>query len=241
VKKSHPIIRMDQSKKDSKELRMLLQKTAREQRTEPFLVGGQPWFSSSTAIEPLRFVWDTNSFYRRLGVEPSATRGEIGVAYRDNPNRDDPYLTHIAKTLVDKSIRLRYDWTPLGMFWSDDQRLQHAIEEALDQSGEIESLETATGSVAEWGFFVLGVDQNDVEESSVVLWRSAVIECLSQFTEVPPIAVGIGAQSSDPTIVVRDKRIIFFAPNMLDDQLARQYASDVVASVATIDPESLTN
>lgn len=90
---------------------------------EPRLVGGGcPEFSTCVELVLVRpFVWDTNGYYRDLGVSTVATRGEIGEAYLAKNGDQSVRLTYVARQLLDPEVRSRYDSTPIGSIFRDDE------------------------------------------------------------------------------------------------------------------------
>ena len=82
------------------------------------------------ALEPyLPIVWDTNGYYRALGIPPEATRREIREAYQALNGQADARLTYIVSQLLDEDVRARYDATPLGSIFVDEEieaRMQQA-------------------------------------------------------------------------------------------------------------------
>ena len=105
----------------------------------PVLVGAGPVEAATTmAVEAWpSIVWDTNLFYRDMGVHFRSTRATIRRAYQDRGGSGNVRLTMIAGVLLNPERRLAYDRVPLGRLFFDDE-----IEEALriaaaTQAGEI--------------------------------------------------------------------------------------------------------
>jgi hypothetical protein len=94
----------------------------------PVLVGvGPVEASTSMAVESWpSIVWDTNLFYRDMGVHFRSSRAEIRKAYQANGGANNVRLTMIAGVLLNPERRLAYDRVPLGSLFFDDE-----IEEAL--------------------------------------------------------------------------------------------------------------
>lgn len=98
-------------------------------------------------------VWDTNRYYRDLGVGPRATKREIREAYIRLGGQASPRLTYIVHQLLDDDVRRRYDATPPGSLFRDeyvewmirDAEVQHV--HARRRAG----LE-AVGDDADWPF-----------------------------------------------------------------------------------------
>lgn len=77
-------------------------------------------FSTSVALaNRLHWSWDTNGYYRELGVPFDATKQQIKWAYRKKRGWRSPRLTYIMKQLLDPQIRALYDATPLGQVFRD--------------------------------------------------------------------------------------------------------------------------
>ncbi len=99
-------------------------------RTSARLHGDGPAEASSNlCIEQQPFRWDTNGFYRALGLTPDATRVEIAHAYIERNGYTSEWITSAARTLIDKDTRRVYDALPLGSFWGDDSRLRDRLHE----------------------------------------------------------------------------------------------------------------
>lgn len=95
----------------------------RKQRdgARPHKIGyGEAACSSCVDLIPRRFViWDTNGWYRELGVSTDASRLDLRRAYQAKEGWRSARLTHILKQLLDADVRARYDATPLGMKFRD--------------------------------------------------------------------------------------------------------------------------
>lgn len=124
----------------------------------PRLVGyGPPTFSTSMELAvPHRVVWDTNGYYRELGVGVDATRAQIKEAYREKQGWKSARLTYITTQLLDSKVRERYDATPIGMLFLDDY-----IREAIKRRRMAEVVELRKHGYrdeadilaeADWGF-----------------------------------------------------------------------------------------
>lgn len=95
--------------------------TYRSMTTEPFLSGdGPPECSTSTALVCTpEWIWDTNGYYRDLGVSPSATRAQLRMAYYALNGQGSVRLTYVIKQLLDPEVRYHYDRVRLGEVFID--------------------------------------------------------------------------------------------------------------------------
>lgn len=115
---------------------------------------GSGWHSFTTSVDlvPYRpWIWDTNLYYRDLGVSPYATRREIREAYQQREGWDSERLTHIVKQLLDEEVRARYDATPLGAVFFDRyfaemvlKRIAQSVAEANLNGGSLEDFDPNT-------------------------------------------------------------------------------------------------
>lgn len=116
---------------------------------EPHYMGSAtPIFSTSTTVERYpSYIWDTNRYYRDLGVDVRASRAEIKRAYQHLQGEDSVRLTMIVKVLLNDELRLVYDAVSLGNLYYDDmvhamvrefetQQLSTAIREGRATLGE---------------------------------------------------------------------------------------------------------
>lgn len=84
--------------------------------------GGHPEFQTCVELVPYRpYICDANGYYGELGVSVYATRREIREAYQSLNGQDSVRLTYIVSQLLDDEIRARYDATPLGNIFRDDE------------------------------------------------------------------------------------------------------------------------
>ena len=155
-------------------------------------VGGVQRFYPSTAIESPIGGWDTNCFYRRLGVPVDATRQEIARAYIElDPEQSSLWYATAARVLLSRSDRKRYDAVPLGAFWGDDPALVQSR-----VSGEL-----GGAASVEWGVYA---DRSVTDAQAAGVpgeWRWMLAEALAphfvNFPHRPSIAVGVTARSRD--------------------------------------------
>jgi hypothetical protein len=82
-----------------------------------------------------RVIYDTNGYYRDLGVDPHATRAEIRDRFTDIDGWSDEHLTYIARVLLNDDRRDVYDSTPLGDLYFDKYMAQ-SIEDEILASGQ---------------------------------------------------------------------------------------------------------
>ena len=87
----------------------------------PVLVGDGPAeCSTSVALvsHPL-VIFDTNGYYRALGVDPRCSRKELRRAYMEKEGFRSDHLTYIMTVLCNPERRRKYDCTPLGALFVD--------------------------------------------------------------------------------------------------------------------------
>lgn len=91
--------------------------------TKPALIGKPEaplTISTCVALERVpQIIWDTNRYYRDLGVEPTATRKELRVAYQRKNGQGNVRLTYVLKQLLNPEVRAEYDRTRLGDLFMD--------------------------------------------------------------------------------------------------------------------------
>lgn len=214
---------------DAADLRKLLTKVAVQQTAQPRLVGDGPSeFSTCTSLEPSpRFVWDTNGFYRSLGVATDATRGEMARAYLARDGHSSVRLTHILTTLLDPYLRSRYDATPLGMLWADDDALQHRITNYDD------GMEIVTVGTTPWSIYVLGIRDELIDHELIDAWRAAVVDACMRLGIVRNLAVGLCSNEFDPHVRAVGQRLAIFLPIGVATKAALDYSAYRVATGLT--------
>ena len=91
----------------------------------PRKVGDGPAaFTATTVIDRQPFRWDTNCFYRRLGLDTSVSRLDILRRFLAlDLQQDFLRLAVAASVLLSKEKRSRYDALILGTFWGEDPDL----------------------------------------------------------------------------------------------------------------------
>lgn len=186
---------------------------------DPFLVGdGPPTFSTCSALAcRYPFIWDTNGYYRELGVSVFARRGEIKKAYQRKKGWKSPRLTYIFKQLLDPAIRAAYDSTPFGEVFHDayvedalrrslaqqvaNLKWRGRIEEANDLQAQYDSpftdpvdefgdrVESAYDARQwEWSYYLWQSSCQDTDRLRV--WQEALVAAFRPYEEVLQIAVG---------------------------------------------------
>lgn len=120
--------------------------------------------STSLALETWpSIVWDTNGYYRELGVTFKATKRELAEAYWAKNGMNDARLTYVFKQLLDPEIRRRYDTTPLGSVFMDDYVIAEIQRKAFERSKNLRRMglsKTPEQVLEEWGLL-------DPEDSAV--------------------------------------------------------------------------
>jgi hypothetical protein len=196
----------------------------------PVLVGYGPVEASTTmALEAWpSIVWDTNLFYRDLGVHFRASRAAIRRAYQDLGGEANVRLTMIAGVLLNPEHRLAYDRVPLGRLYFDDE-----IEEALRiaaataagetraEGGEVDSelLNDMLDAMREapdymddspayvnrypWSYYLfrmpIPTERTPDETERLDLWRAALISALWQIFPLDrPPTLAVGYFRSEP-------------------------------------------
>jgi len=104
----------------------------------PLLVGGDvAEFSTSGALLLRRpHVWDTNGYYRHLGVDPYASKIELRKAYMARGGPRSTRLTYILKQLLQDDVRAAYDATPIGSIFFDDEIAQAVRRRVAQETSE---------------------------------------------------------------------------------------------------------
>jgi hypothetical protein len=113
--------------------------------------------SSCMGLAPFRpIVWDTNGYYRALGVRTDATRKELREAYQACRGDESVWVTYAFSQLLNEAVRRSYDATPLGELFLDeyveaDMKKRAAAEAGrrTAEAGEPIKAETVLG---EWGY-----------------------------------------------------------------------------------------
>jgi len=181
---------------------------------------GPAAFSLSMTVEHQPFQWDTNSFYRRLGLEPDCERIEIAIAFNDAPRptaEADLYYSTAAKALLKKDVRRRYDSIPLGAFFGEDPDL----DDVRLSEDEDEAMVPVT--VDEWAVYAdpcVGDDVAKAWDSGPL--RTALIESLSNWaSRFDDPRIGLGLTRTNPRWdMVGNFPVLFFG---VDTEIDREY------------------
>lgn len=167
--------------------RMLREAMQQYALSSPRKIGdGQATFASSTTIDSQPFKWDTNCFYRRLGLEPDAPRIEIVRRFLElDPQQNFLYLATAAEVLLSKDKRSRYDRLIIGTFWGGDPDL-------------IKSQINGEMAAPDQGSWTVYADLDITDEDARTLtsdWRNklsaALAPRLSKLPIMPEIGVGV--------------------------------------------------
>lgn len=206
----------------------------RMQRTGPRKVGsGSASFSPTIIIEQQPFRWDTNCFYRRLGLDPSATRLDVVRAFQSLEPQDQGFIRFAvaAEVLLSKEKRSRYDRLMIGNFWPGDPDL---IASQLD--GEMGAIDQD-----EWAVYA---DSEVSDEDALKLtsdWRNQLSAVLAEkFShsmtpgQVPHIGVGVCPTVFHSRWEMVGWYAVYFVP--LDAPVTPEYihaAADELLRIAT--------
>lgn len=188
----------------------------------PRKVGDQAAFAVSTTIEIQPIRWDTNIFYRRLGLMPSAGRIEIARALNDlDPSHPEFSWRAIAvRVLLKKRLRMAYDRIALGNFWADDPSLFESIFDQL-----LEKERSGRGERT-WGVYA---DFSVTDEQALGIdaaWRSELARAISRvgIRDLTHIALGVTDRPSRMRWEVIGFVPVIFVP--LDSSPTREYLDD---------------
>ncbi len=161
-------------------------------QARPFLVGeGVVACSTCVALEPL-LVFDTNRYYRDLGVSTRATRKDIKRAYLLLDGQSSTRLTYVASQLLDGEIRAAYDATPLGSLFLDDyvaamlQKFGNVVDLAFSEDHDATRNQVAEPEV--WGHYGWGTVVIDPDQMAA--WREMLMSHLGDTTAGVRFAVG---------------------------------------------------
>ena len=217
--------------------------------------------AASTCLDlavPVRLVWDTNGYYRDLGISPEATRREIREAYQRLNGQESTRLTYIVKQLLDPEIRARYDATPLGSVFFDyevetllrDARVQETAalraQGRVEEAEEIEALDFGESldtlvrrvkddraqpvqSVWSWAYFAKDTFRWDPERLG--RWQELLVSALGRAGHRLDLAVGFSGGMGSPWEVtwIGPQVVVFLnVGERPTEALAQQAASRVV-------------
>jgi hypothetical protein len=228
----------------------------------PVLVGmGPVEASTNMSMEQWpSIVYDTNLFYRDMGVHFRATRATIRRAYQDLGGEANVRLTMIAGVLLNPERRLAYDRVPLGRLFFDDE-----IEEALriaaaTQAGEIraqgdevdsQALNDAIEAMREapdymeepayaprypWSYYLyrmpIPTERTPDETERLDLWRAALISALWQIFPLDrPPTLAVGYFRSEPgEDDIRVAKVGFRVVCFMSDTLSFDLAEVLIAA-----------
>lgn len=186
------------------------------------LVGAPEHCLASPAqhVELQPFCWDTNGFYRRLGLAPGAPRIEVARAYMAMDGHRSTRLTRAAITLINRFTKVAYDRIPLGSFWMLDEDL-----DAGRLDGDLVAAEDDG-----WAYYVSDVPDDYVPGDELIAAVLATIT-LDVWNQGCPIPFAIGF-STEPRLQVVGRRIVAFAP--LTIQEAIEYSHHVASQIVNL-------
>jgi len=217
----------------------------------PVLVGmGPVEASTSMAVEQWpSIVFDTNLFYRDMGVHFRATRAAIRRAYQENGGANNVRLTMIAGVLLNPERRLAYDRVPLGSLFFDDE-----IEEALRIAAataasatrmegdevdaellnqQLEAMRQVPDHMDDspaytdrypWSYYLFLSECTDTERLDQ--WRSGIINALWQIFPLdkpPTLAIGYARNQpgeADIQVAQVGYRVVVLLSDLLDFEMA---------------------
>lgn len=184
------------------------------------LIGDGPCVASTShAIETQPFCWDTNGFYRRLGLPPGAPRIEVARAFMEMDGHRSSMLTNAARVLIDKRTKKLYDATPLGSLWPDDESLAEAV-----ISGDFEVVQQDTS----WAYYVDGVTPTDDDREHLATFRWMVAYLLFRSSS-PANRFALGVCSGEPYVGRVGFRLVAFVP--FDSKPSWEYASSIAMAL----------
>lgn len=225
---------------------------------KPVLVGyGSPEFSTSHGLELYpSIIWDCNAYYAQLGIGVRATRKEIREAYQQLGGSNSTRLTMIVGVLLNPKRRRRYDLTPLGSLFVDDELieamrdeacsrasearsegeeisgddLQAMIDDRLNDADEVneESMRSLLGTYY-WSYYQWNTDCSDT--GTLSQWRTLLAKNIWDMVK-HPISLGVGFVSGneDFKIQIVGYRVVVFLNEKVapTDVIAYKAASDIV-------------
>ena len=225
---------------------------------KPVLIGyGSPEFSTSHGLEPYpSVIYDCNAYYSQLGVGVRATRKEIRESYQRLDGENSPRLTMIIGVLLNPKRRHRYDLTPLGSLFLDDELIDSmrneaalrasevraeghefdsdSFQEMIDQvlrdadESEEQSLRSING-VYNWSYYLWNTTFTDVDR--LTQWRTLLAKNIWDLVKTP-ISLGVGFVSGDEDFKIHTVgfRLVVFLNEKVppSDVIAYRAASDIV-------------
>lgn len=189
---------------------------------------GHATFSSSTTLDRQPFRWDSNCFYRRLGLDTTATRLDIVRRFLElDPQQDFIRLAIAAEVLLSKTKRSIYDALILGNFYAQDPALIK-----LRLGGELVSAADA------WAVYA-DADVSDEDARTLTSeWRhqlsAALAPAFSKYPIMPQIGVGVCSSIFRSRWEMVGWYAVYFVP--LDAEVTPEYvhsAADELLRIAT--------
>ncbi len=181
------------------------------------LVGDGPCVASTSHdIERQPFCWDTNGFYRRLGLPPGAPRIEVARAYMDLDGHRSIPMTNAAEVLLNRRTKPLYDALPLGTLWPNDVLLVEAV---LSGDFEVAKLQDD-----DWAFYVDSIDPSVVDRDQLGVWRFMIAYLLWR-AHSPATHFAMGARRGDGNVSVVGFRLVAFVP--VDSKPAWEYCASI--------------
>lgn len=177
--------------------------------SRPRLVGDGPVeFSTALGLDITpRFVWDSNGFYRRLGVPTNASRREIaraGVAamLACTTKEEERRVDAIVRTLIDPARRRSYDATPMGAFFAFDpylldQRLLAGLPDLVPVYGW------------PWAYYIVQCNDDALIEQDMGSWRTHIANALHGVIEPNKFALGIAPGEAISIDLIGHRIVIF--------------------------------
>lgn len=212
-------LRRDRQKEVTQER---LQRSLGQMRARsPRKIGDGPAaFSLCVDVEIQPFRWDTNSFYRRLGLTPGCDRIEIARAFNEAPrptSEADLYYTTAAKNLLKKDVRRRYDSIPLGSFFGDDPDLDD-VRLSDDDDEALVPLEPPSWSI----YADPCVDDAVAKEWDPSPLRTSITAALSNWARrFDDPRIGLGLTNTSPRWeMVGNFPVLFFG---VDSEVTEEY------------------
>ena len=188
------------------------------------LIGDGPCVASTShAIERQPFCWDSNGFYRRLGLPPGAPRVEVARAFMERDGHRSPMMTNAAEVLLNRRTKRLYDALPLGALWPFDLALVDAV-----ISGDFE---VAKLDDDDWSFYVDSIDERRVDEDLLGVWRWMIAFLLWRANS-PARSFAMGACESEINVSIVGFRAVAFVP--LDFKPTWEYASSIAQALQRV-------
>lgn len=199
-------------------------------RSEPSLVGdGECLFPCTVEVDIQPFRWDTNGFYRRLGIGTDASRVEIGRAVIEAPRPtadDDRRIITAASALLKKKRKAQYDRLVLGRFYGEDPDL---IESVLSEENEAD--ETPAG----WSHWAdTDISEDAVRQYDFSLARALLARAIQPWAKEQPfdVLISLGlTRGWDRWTQIGNIPVFFIGVASVVDE---SYATQVAASLAEI-------